>query len=218
VFLENPEPTADILMAKETARIEAFSDGVFAVAITLLILAIKVPPVPGANASLAMQHARQWPSYLAFVTSFIMILIMWVNHHRMFTHIARSNDRLMFFNGMLLFGITVLPFSTALIAEYLGRPGELTAAVIYNGTLFFIATFFRLLWTRASAKGALLSDDADQRAVRQLTSSFRLGLPIHAVAFLLAFVNVTASLALNLALGFFFALPTRWSGRRALTS
>jgi uncharacterized membrane protein len=92
-------------MANETARIEAFSDGVFAVAITLLVLDIKVPPVSPASSPLAILLAHQWPSDLAFLTSFATILIMWVNHHRLFTHIGRADDRLLFFNGLLLLGV-----------------------------------------------------------------------------------------------------------------
>src|SRR5262249_29867193 len=94
----------------ETNRIEAFSDGVFAIAITLLILEIKVPRDLAPPATLAQALAHQWPSYLAFVTSFFTILIMWVNHHRLFRHIAHFDDQLLFYNGLLLFGVAVVPF------------------------------------------------------------------------------------------------------------
>src|SRR5271169_6526713 len=77
-------------MEKETARIEAFSDGVFAIAITLLILEIKVPGPAGGD--LALQLLKQWPSYLAFVLSFFFIGIMWINHHRLFNHIKRADN------------------------------------------------------------------------------------------------------------------------------
>jgi hypothetical protein len=87
-------------MEKETARIEAFSDGVFAIAITLLILEIKIPTA--GSGDLSRQLIRQWPSYFAFVISFAFIGIMWINHHRLFTHIKRSNNVLLFFEPSAL--------------------------------------------------------------------------------------------------------------------
>src|ERR1700704_2483033 len=119
-------------MQTETARIEAFSDGVFAIAITLLILEIKVPH-PSAGSSLAAELLRQWPSYFAFLLSFAFTGIMWINHHRMFTHIRKSNDVLLALNLLLLLGVTVVPFPTEVLAEHLGGPGQKAAAILYNG-------------------------------------------------------------------------------------
>src|SRR4030095_6496903 len=99
-----------------------------AIAITLLVLEIKVPREAGSSTALMRALVHQWPSYLALVTSYATILIMWVNHHRLFMHIGRSDDRLLFFNGLLLLGIVVVPFPTALVAEYLGHPGQALAA------------------------------------------------------------------------------------------
>ena len=108
---------------KETGRIEAFSDGVFAIAITLLILEIKVPNAHDLGAGgLGAALLRLWPSYLAFVTSFATILVMWVNHHKLFRHIRRSDDAFLFLNGLLLLFVTSVPFPTSLVAEYLQRP------------------------------------------------------------------------------------------------
>jgi uncharacterized membrane protein len=200
---------------RETARIEAFSDGVFAVAITLLVLNIKIPSAAAGGSSLLVLLARQWPTFLAFVTSFATVLIMWVNHHRVFTLIGRSSESLLFFNGMLLFGVTVVPFSTALVAQYLGYPGQRAAAAVYNGTYILIAVLYSLLWRAAAKHGRLLRHDADPRSVAAINSSFRWGLPIYTVAFVLAFVNVTASLILNLLLAVFFALPGRVSAHNS---
>src|SRR5580704_15078074 len=136
---------------RETDRVEAFSDGVFAIAITLLVLDIKVPRELPVDVTLAMALLREWPSYLAFVTSFATILNMWINHHRIFTLIDRVDDRLLFYNGLLLLGVTVVPFPTALVAAYLGHPGQYVAAAVYNGTFIVIAVFFNLLWRSASA-------------------------------------------------------------------
>jgi uncharacterized membrane protein len=193
----------------ETNRIEAFSDGVFAIAVTLLVLEIKVPRDLAPSTTLAQALAHQWPSYLAFVTSFFTILIMWVNHHRLFTHIGHCDDRLLFYNGLLLLGIAALPFPTALVAEYLGHAGQTTAASVYNGTLIVIAIWFNVLWRSASSNGRLLHENHDRDAVQHITASYRFGPISYVVALALAFVSVTASLLLNLALAVYFALPSK---------
>ena len=119
---------------KETGRIEAFSDGVFAIAITLLVLELKVPHLEdGGRGRLAdaRPSLRQWPSYVALVTSFFTILVMWANHHRMFNVVRRSNARFLYANGLLLLLVTVVPFPTALLAEYFEKPGASVAAAVY---------------------------------------------------------------------------------------
>src|SRR5690349_4976311 len=108
---------------KETGRLESFSDGVFAVAITLLVIDLKVPQVDVNAASPSLELARallkQWPSYLTFVTSFATILIMWVNHHNLFKLIQRTDTHFLFINGLLLLLVTSVPFPTALVSQYL---------------------------------------------------------------------------------------------------
>jgi len=192
----------------ETGRIEAFSDGVFAIAITLLVLDLKVPRAFQDGRTLASLLVAMWPSYLAFVTSFATILIMWINHHRMFTLIGRADDRVMFYNGLLLLGVTIVPFPTALVAEYLRRDGQNTAATVYNGTFIFIAICYNLLWRTAAVNDRLLYAQASRHAVQRIFDAYRYGPLWYGIAFLLAFVSVTASLVVNLALAVFFARPT----------
>src|SRR6516165_10270503 len=124
--------------SKETGRIEAFSDGVFAIAITLLILDIKVPRASESSVGLGTLLLRQWPAYVAFLASFAKIGIMWINHHRLFTHIVRSSHALLLLNSLLLLGIVVVPFPTALVAEYFGHEGEHLAATLFSGTFLLI--------------------------------------------------------------------------------
>src|SRR5438270_13814781 len=102
-------------MSSETSRIEAFSDGVFAIAITLLILDVHVPTISQGPLGAALR--RQWPTYIAYLISFAFIGIMWVNHHRLFNHIRRSDNGLMFLNLLLLLGVSAVPFPTALLAR-----------------------------------------------------------------------------------------------------
>jgi uncharacterized membrane protein len=121
---------------RETGRTEAFSDGVIAFAITLLVINLRDPVVTGqGNMSLFQGLLTQWPAFFAFITSFATILIMWVNHHNMFTYIKRVNTTLLFLNGLLLFFIVLTAFTTLLIANHVtliqtsdGR----TAAAIYS--------------------------------------------------------------------------------------
>jgi uncharacterized membrane protein len=196
------------MAAGETRRIEAFSDGVFAIAITLLVLDVKVPRALDGGRTLASALGAMWPTYLAFVTSFATILIMWINHHRMFSLIGRADDRLMFYNGLLLLGVTIVPFPTALVAEYLRHDGQRTAAAIYNGTFIFIAICYNLIWRTAAVDDRLLRAHASRQAVQGISDSYRYGPLWYVIAFMLAFVSVTASLVANLALAIFFARPT----------
>jgi uncharacterized membrane protein len=193
-------------MTSETARVEAFSDGVYAIAITLLILEIKIP-VPG-PVPLSMQLLRQWPSYISFVISFAFIGVMWINHHRMFTHIKRCDNGLLILNLLLLFGVTAVPFPTAVLAAHLGQPGQRTATLLFNGTFVFIAVFFNMLWRYASScKRHLLSHDVDADAVARITRMYSFGPVPYLICFGLAWVSVPASLIVNGALAGFFALP-----------
>jgi uncharacterized membrane protein len=194
----------------ETTRVEAFSDGVFAIAITLLILEIKVPgPSSGA---LAAQLIKQWPSYVSFAISFAFIGIMWMNHHRLFTHIDRCDDLLLVFNLLLLLGVTVVPFPTSVLAMHLGRPDQRTAALVFNATYFFIAVFFNVLWRYASStERGLLAPDVDMASVKRISHQYAFGPMLYLVCLGLAWVSVPASLLMNIALACFFALPPTWS-------
>ena len=112
---------------KETGRLEAFSDGVFAIAITLLALELKVPHFEAGQitgAAVISGLAHQWPSYLAFITSFFTVLIMWVHHHAIFRLVKRVDVTLLFANGFLLMLVTVVPFPTALVADILEPPPQ----------------------------------------------------------------------------------------------
>jgi uncharacterized membrane protein len=194
---------------KKTGRIEAFSDGVYAIAITLLVLDIKVPHDQPEAARLLEALLAQWPSYFAFVTSFATIGIMWINHHRLFNLIKRSDQLLLILNGLLLLGITFVPFPTALLAEYIAEPAQHIAAMIYSGTFVVIAIFFNLLWRYASYQNRLLDPRADPRAVQSISQQYAFGPLLYLLAFGLAFVSALASLVMNMLLALFFAIPGR---------
>jgi len=197
---------------KETGRIEAFSDGVFAVAITLLVLNIQPPPhdaLPQGPYGLLDFLGRQWAIYLAFVTSFATIGIMWVNHHRLYTHIKRADNTLLLLNLLLLLVIVFVSFPTALMAEYITQPDPRVAAVIYSGTFLLMAICFNLVWRYAAHKNRLLDSNANIQEVRAITGQYRLGPLFYSVTFVLAFFLPLASIVLELLLAIFFAVPGR---------
>ena len=198
---------------KNTNRLEAFSDGVFAVAITLLVLNIKVPGMDSASKPLDedlwRQLFKEWPLLVAYVTSFATIGIMWINHHRLFTHIKRTDTGLLLLNLLLLLIIVFIPVPTALLAEYIVLPNDHVAAIIYSGTNVALAICFNLLWRYASYHNRFLGKDADTRAVAAISRQYVFGPLLYLVAFGLAWFNTPASLVLNFMLALFFALPGR---------
>src|SRR5215471_19607886 len=197
-------------MQSETSRIEAFSDGVFAIAITLLVLEIKIPTP--AKGPLSVALLQQWPSYLAFIMSFAFIGIMWINHHRLFTHIRRSNDVLLILNLLLLLGVTAVPFPTAVLAAYLGDHDQKVAAALYNGTYFVIAVFFNMLW-RYSASRQLLDKNALLLS-QNITRQYSFGPVMYLVCLAVGWFSVPASLTINAGLAIFFALSPDLFKRR----
>ena len=178
---------------KETGRIEAFSDGVFAVAITLLVFNLKVPQLPAEDKypviDLGNALFNQWPSYLAFLTSFATILIMWVSHHSIFKMVYKSDSPFLFANGLLLMLVTVVPFPTSLVSEYLTTPAAAMACAVYAGIFVLINVAYNLLWWTASHKRTLLNQDVSDAQVKILARNMYFGFPVYLLATLLAFLN-----------------------------
>jgi TMEM175 potassium channel family protein len=192
---------------KEAGRLESFSDGVFAVAITLLVLNLVVPELRAPTAAaLASALREQWPSYLAFATSFGTILIMWVNHHAIFKLVQRADTLLMFANGFLLLVVTVVPFETALVARYLGTPAATTACAIYAGGFAVGNIAYNLLWVSIAHARRLLHPHVPQARVDRLTMNFLTGFPIYLGATALAFWNAYASISVCFCLWIFWAM------------
>jgi uncharacterized membrane protein len=200
---------------KETGRLEAFSDGVFAVAITLLVLNIRIPGIdlpPSKlpdDTNLWRALLDEWPMLAAYGTSFATIGVMWLNHHRLYIHIKRTNTVLILLNLLLLLIIVFIPVPTALLAEYLVKPDQHAAAIVYSGTFLAMACCFNILWRYASYHNRLLGKNADQRGVTAISRQYLFGPLLYLIALGLAFVNTPASIILNFLLALFFALPGR---------
>jgi uncharacterized membrane protein len=196
---------------KETGRVEAFSDGVFAIAITLLILDIRVPRPPEdphAPFDLGRELLALWPSLLAYFMSFAIILVMWVNHHRIFTLVRKVDQAFLFWNGLLLMFVTFVPFPTALLAEYMrdGTFGEFRlAAIVYAGHGLLIALTFFALWRYATAGDRLIVPGYREDERRLMMAQYRWGPVSYLLAFGLAFLSPWSSVVFCLTMALFFA-------------
>lgn len=193
---------------KETGRLEAFSDGVFAVAITLLVFDLKVPSPETIHSAgeLANQLAIQWPSYMSFFLSFATILVMWVNHHKMFSLIHKSSMPFMFVNGFLLLLVTTVPFPTSLVSTYLLTPAAETACAIYAGLFVVINFAYILLWWVAAHWHHLLKEGVSPALVKHRTLQYFFGFPCYIVALVVAFWNPGVSIAICSFLWIFWGL------------
>lgn len=208
---ETPRHAATPVQDKDTGRLEAFSDGVFAIAITLLILDVRVPRPPAAGReAFDLGHAlvHLWPALLAYVTSFLSILVMWVNHHRIFTMIRRSDDAFLFWNGWLLLCVTFVPFPTSLLAEYMGegtREQLRMAAMVYAGHGLLVALAFTGVWRYATGGGRLLTPGHMEVEIRRMADQYRWGPLAYALALATAVLSPWTSILLCMGFVVFYA-------------
>ena len=197
---------------KDTGRIEAFSDGVFAIAMTLLALELKVPHIDlsagHVSSSLAAALDAEWPSYFAFVTSFFTVLIMWVHHHLIFKLVRRTDPTLLFANGFLLMLVTVVPFPTAVVSEYLRTPAAPVACAFYAGFFVLISIgFWILLW--AAFRKTVIDPHASAATVARLRKNYRLGPPLYLAAAAAAPFSPWLAMGICSALWIVWAVTTR---------
>jgi uncharacterized membrane protein len=196
---------------KETTRLEAFSDGVFAIAITLLVLELKVPHAAAGEqqTSLALGEKllREWPSYLALATSFFTILIMWVHHHLLFKLVRKVDAKLLFANGFLLMLVSVVPFPTAVVAEYLATPEAPAAAEFYADVFVLISIAFYVLMT-AAFRESVLDPETPAQKLRQFRRRYKLGPPIYLTAAVAAPFSPLLAMGICTALWVFWAITT----------
>ena len=198
----------DHLHPNETQRIEAFSDGVFAIAITLLIIEIGVPHVTR-DESLSSKLGDLWPSYGAYVLSFLMIGIYWVNHHSLFRLFVRTDHFFLMLNVFFLMAIAFLPFPTAVLGEYLNDSAERDSAVrLYSLGLLLPAFGWIVVWLYANARG-LVDERLAPEYVRFLTVQYLLSNVLYAGALMLSFLDAWVALALVTGLTLLYMLPPR---------
>ena len=182
----------------DTSRAEAFSDGVFAIAITLLVLGLR----PEGSGALGQQLLHAWPRYFAYIVSFLTIGIMWMNHHTIMGHVTRVDRPLLVINLLLLMGVVAIPFPTTLVAENLHGPGGAAAATAYGLVMIMISAGFAGLWvyvtTHASRLGASLPPGTLRSSIPRFTfggAVYAVGTAVAAAGFPLAALIIYGALA-----------------------
>lgn len=191
-------------------RLEAFSDGVFAIAITLLVLEIRVPEAevladPG---HLVAALGDLWPSYLGYALSFITVGIIWANHHNLIRLVTSVDHGLMLANLGLLLVVGFVPFPTALLAATLGTPSAQVGVLVYAATFTALAVAFNVLWYWLRRGEGVLRADVSARSIAAISRSYRLGPPGYAAAFVCALVNPTLGFAILIGLTAVYSLPS----------
>jgi len=170
-----------------TSRLEAFSDGVFAIAITLLVLDLVIGP--SARGHLLRAMADLWPSYLAYATSFFMIGLVWMGHHVMVSISTGVDRRLMKINLALLFAVAFLPFPTRLLGEFItSSAAERVAAVFYGVWMLLISVILTAMWRYISNGHRLLPDDFRQARIDHIKRYFEPNIALYGFAIALAFI------------------------------
>jgi uncharacterized membrane protein len=194
----------------DTRRVEAFSDGVFAIAVTLLVLTFK-DPQQGESLRNALLH--QWPAYAAYAVSFVTVGIMWANHHTVMAQIGRVDRTFLLITVVFLMFIAFVPYPTRIVAEFI-RTDDARAAALFYGTAFTCtALSWAVLWFYAALGNRLIAASADPRVVRGVTRSFLPGTLLYGGATLVAFASATASVILFAAIALFYAVESAVFGR-----
>ena len=197
----NTVKSSEIQLQKETLRIETFSDGVFCIAITLLSIEIGVE-LHGDITNEGLQHALlvKWPICLAYVISFINVLLAWIGHHGLFKMLHKSDNSIMITNGLLLMLVALVPFPTKTLGEFLLTDGFKTAVIFYTGYFVLISLAFRLLWHAATRKAGILINEITNQQIKQTTRNENIGLICYTIILAVAFINPWLALSLSFAM------------------
>ena len=170
----------------KTSRLEAFSDGVFAVAITLLVLDLNVP----GGENLWHQLKEEWPQFASFFVSFWVIGIIWVNHHGLLDHLKRTDRPVLYLNLLVLMTVVFIPFSTALMAEHLkSGADENVAALVYALAFLAMGIAFNLFWTYIVKHRRELGVEIPDEEIRRISVGFMIGSPLYVIAVIMAFIS-----------------------------
>jgi uncharacterized membrane protein len=186
-----------------TGRLEAFSDGVFAIAATILVLEIAIRP----HRDLGAELLHIWPAYFAYVTSFVTIGIIWMNHHHTVSLLGRTDRTMLFINNLLLLTIAFLPFPTRLVSEHLRHAGAKPAALAYGATFLVMASLHQVWWQYARRGRRLVAEQTPESALRAVDRAYLPGVPLYGAVFVLAFFSPLASVILTFAIAAFY-LPS----------
>jgi uncharacterized membrane protein len=188
-----------------TTRLEAFSDGVFAIAITLLVIELRPPEVRGSELAGALWDL--WPGYFAYLVSFVTIGVMWLNHHRIFTQVRAVDGPVLLLNLHLLLWIALIPFPTAVVADYLaeGGDGARTALVFYSVVFLLAGVAFGLLFGWITRDDRLIDQRPPPEVVRSARIRFMFGQGVYLAAIAVSLVAPVVALSLHGAMAVYYA-------------
>lgn len=185
------------------SRIEALSDGIFAVAMTLLVLDIKPPAVIQA-AAVPRELLALWPRFLSYAVSFLMLGIYWVGQHNQFHLIRRADRTLLWINLVFLMAISFVPFSTALLSAY---PLQPSAQTVYGGNLIAIGMILLWHWSYATHRHRLVDPELDDRMIRSVIRRILIGPALFTLAIASSSFSAVASLVLYVVAPLIYVLP-----------
>lgn len=189
-----------------TSRIEALTDGVFAVVMTLLVLDLKVPVITGpeAAAELSGKLLDLWPKLLSFALSFVIASIYWVGHHNQFHFIRRTDRALLWINLLFMLCVALVPFSSGLLGDY---PGQQIAVVVYGINLICIGSVLYGQWWYATADHRLVDHDIDPHVVCAAKQRILIAPTAYALAIILSFFGTAISIAIYLLVPVVYIAP-----------
>jgi uncharacterized membrane protein len=201
----------------DTGRTESFSDGVFAFAITLLVLDLHVPASEFNHLWRAI--ADQWPSYLGYATSFLTVGGIWLVHHGIFRRVQYANRRVMQVNLLLLMAVAFLPFPTSLVAHAIrNTDAERAAVIFYGASLLVIALLYSGLWATVASDRSLLKPDVSEQEVDAIARAATPKLGFYLAVILLAFIAPKAAALGYLVIAIFAVLRARGERTKTLNT
>ena len=193
---------------KETYRLEAFSDGVFSIAITLLVLELIQFLHPQNGESLLNSYLHHWEPFLAFLIGFLTILVCWINHHHVFDYIKKTDSKLPWVNGFVLLMITITPLPTAILAEYIDTEGRIAIAIFgFNYFMIAVASY----WICAYPYNKSLIDEDDREFFYYIKLTYGYSIFYTVLAFLVCFISIPVAIVLYLLLFYVFAFPKEFA-------
>ena len=198
---------------KETSRIEAFSDGVFCVAITLLAIEIGVEAKNNTtNIGLTNELIALWPKYLAYFISFVNVLLAWIGHHSLFKNLRNTDNFVMICNGVLLMLVALVPYPAKTLGIYLNTAALKSATIFYTGYFVLVSITFKLLWHAASRNKSLLIHGISEEQINEISKNENIGLICNSTILALAFINSWAALISSFIMWIYWMLPGKQIG------
>ena len=197
----------NLISGLSKTRIEALTDGIFAIAMTLMVFDIKVPAVTQMN-QLNLRHEliQLWPRFLAYVISFVMLGVYWVGHHNQYHYIRRTDRPFLWINIFFLMGVSLIPFSTGLLGQF---PEDRTALGVYGLNLIMVGGFLYAHWSYATREHRLVQRQISSEVVRQAKYRIMIGPVASILAICASFVSTRLSLAIFAFIPLLYLIPGR---------